>query len=121
MKNKFILIVEDEPIVSLSLTHALCNWGYKAAAVSSGEDALDFFKQHPVDLILMDIRLKGKLDGIETTIMILQQKKIPIIYLTAYADPEIIERIQKSGALGYLEKPYNDAELQEMIHHSLSL
>jgi two-component system, response regulator PdtaR len=119
MKNKSILIVEDEPIVSLSLTHALCSWGFKAAAVPSGEEALVFVDQQPVHLILMDIRLKGKLDGIEAAVKILEKKKVPIIFLTAYADPEIIERIQASGAFGYLEKPYNDEELRDMIRSAL--
>jgi CheY-like chemotaxis protein len=119
MKNKNILIVEDEPIVSLSLTHALSSWGFKASAVPSGEEAVVFAEQQQVGLILMDIRLKGKIDGIEAAIQILAKKDVPIIFLTAYADPEIIERIQSSGAFGYLEKPYNDGELREMILRAL--
>jgi CheY-like chemotaxis protein len=119
MKNKVILIVEDEPIVSLSLSHALSSWGFKASVVPSGEEALVFVEQQTVHLILMDIRLKGKLDGIEAAVRILGQKRVPIIFLTAYADPEIIERIRATGAFGYLEKPYNDAELKEMILRAL--
>ena len=120
MKKKVILIVEDEPIVSLSLMHALRSWGFKAAAVLSGEEALVFVKQHSVQLILMDIKLQGKLDGIETAILIMQQKKMPIIFLTAYADLEIIKRIKASGAKGYLEKPYNDGELKQIIVDAVS-
>lgn len=120
MKDKLILVVEDEPIVSLSLVHALSSWGFESAVVASGEEALVFVKQQPVQLILMDIRLKGKFDGIEAATMILQQKNMPIIFLTAYADLEIIKRIEASGAKGYLEKPYIDAELKEMIVDAVS-
>jgi len=120
MKSKEILIVEDDPIVSLSLKHVLRSWGFEAAVVPSGEEALVFVKGCAgLGLILMDIRLKGELDGIETAGMIRRDSDIPVIFLTAYVDPQIIKRIGDSGAFGYLEKPYNNEELKEIISRVL--
>ena len=121
MKKPAILVVEDEPIVGLSLKHTLQSMGFSAAVVVSGEAALDQLEKELPDLILMDIRLKGELDGIQTAEKILQAHDMPIIYLTAYADNGMVRRINSSGGAGYLSKPFEDEELEKMIRSALRI
>ncbi len=91
-----ILIVEDNSSVALDMKRTLLNLGYQVSSiVSSGEDAIEKVNKAPTDLILMDIKLSGKLDGIETAAQINLNFNIPIIYLTAYSEDNLIERAKK--------------------------
>jgi len=115
-----ILIVEDEAIIAKDLQWRLEGMGYDAPLiVATGKEAVD--KAHAIrpDLILMDIMLLGPMDGIEASKQIRSEIDIPIIYLTAYADEEVLERAKITGPFGYLIKPIGDRELHSNIEITL--
>jgi two-component system, response regulator PdtaR len=112
-----ILIVEDELIVAESLSLDLQRKGYAIAGiVSTGEEAINAASISQPDLILMDITLKGKLDGIETCKIIQQQQAVPVIFITAFSDRANVERAQQTGEpLHYLVKPIRLKDLTRRI------
>jgi PAS domain S-box-containing protein len=116
-----IFIVEDEKIVALDIAASLKSLGYNVTGMaSSGNEAIDKIKKKIPDLILMDIRLKGDMDGITTAETIRSEHDIPIIYLTAYADENTLERAKHTEPYGYLLKPYEKRVLHstiEMAHY----
>ncbi|MGB9977663.1 response regulator [Methanobacterium sp.] len=115
-----ILIVEDESIVALDIQDKVERLGYDVlAVVSSGENAIEEVKKSQPDLILMDIVLKGKIDGIETAGQIREHFDIPIIYLTAHSDNQTLARAKITGPFGYLVKPFVDSELRSAIEDVL--
>ncbi len=115
-----ILIVEDEVVVAMELQEALKTMGYQVSAiVSSGEEAISRVDKTPPDLILMDIKLHGELDGIETAERIRERHDIPVIYLTAYADEHALTRAKVTEPFGYLIKPTSERELRTTIEVSL--
>ena len=116
-----ILIVEDELIVAESLALDLKRKGYAIAGiVSSGEEAIDAIGLMQPDLILMDIMLKGFLDGIETNKVIQHQVSVPIIYITAFSDQATLDRAKQSGeTLHYLVKPIRLKDLVKLIERIL--
>ncbi|MBI5409627.1 MAG: response regulator [Nitrospirae bacterium] len=115
-----ILVVEDEAIIARDLQWRLQRMGYDAPfAVATGKDALDKTMEYKPDLILMDIMLRGQIDGIETTERIHASRDVPVIYLTAYADDEILERAKVTEPFGYLIKPIEDRELHSAIEITL--
>lgn len=116
-----ILIVEDELIIAKNTAKKLRNLGYNVSKiVSSGQAAIDYVASENPDLILMDIAIKGAIDGIETAFEIKAKKDIPVIFLTAYANDDTLERASKTGCYGYLIKPFRDKELQATIKMVLS-
>lgn len=120
MSEVKILIVEDERILALGLKKKLEKLGFKVTdAVSTGENAIESVKNDKPDLILMDIVLKGEMDGIDAAKLIINLHNIPIIYLTAYADDKTIERAVKTYPYGYLMKPYQERELKANIDMAL--
>ncbi len=111
-----ILIVEDELLIAELLKEKLTEFGYQIiGTVSSGEAALEEVQAQLPDLVLMDILLPGKMDGIEVAKKIYENHQIPVLYLTAYADDKILKRAEKTGAYGYLVKPVKDRELLATI------
>jgi signal transduction histidine kinase len=115
-----ILVAEDEGIVALSIQRYLESFGYEVpAVVVSGEEAIQQTEQLQPDLILMDIRLKGALDGIEAAEEIRAQFDIPIIYLTANSDETTLQRAKLTEPFGYLVKPFGDKELHTTIQMAL--
>lgn len=120
MSETKILIVEDELLIAKGLSRKLQKLGYTAIdIVSSGEAALEKIAQLEPDLVLMDIVIKGEIDGIETATKIHEKHNIPVIYLTAYADDNTIERAKESGSYGYILKPYKERELHATIKMAL--
>ena len=116
MEQIKILIVEDEPVLALDLAKKLNKLGYEVIdIVATGELAVNLVKKTQPDLIFMDIKLKGAIDGIETATQILQIKDIPIVYLTAYVDEETVERAENTGCYGYMIKPCKEIELYATI------
>lgn len=116
-----ILIVEDELIIAKNTANKLTNLGYNVTKiVSSGKAALDEITHQQPDLILMDIAIKGDLDGIETAAQIKSITDIPVIFLTAYANDQTLDRASQTGCYGYLIKPFREKELQATIKMSLS-
>lgn len=115
-----ILVVEDEPIIARDIEDSLCSAGYAVAAVAaSGEEALNKIPLTQPDLVLMDIVLRGSMDGLETAAAIRHRFDIPIVYLTGYADRQTLERAKLTSPFGYLLKPFNDRELQITIAMAL--
>jgi len=114
-----ILIVEDEGIVVLDIQRRLEDLGYQVVGhVSSGFKAIEKAKELLPDLILMDIKLQGEMDGIEAAHSI-QELDIPIIYLTAFADNATLERAKVSEPFGYILKPFEQRDLHTTIQISL--
>ncbi|MGZ7135883.1 MAG: methanogen output domain 1-containing protein [Methanobacterium sp.] len=119
MKGK-ILVVEDERIIASGIKRDLENMGYSVASIaSSGLEAIEKAGLENPDLVLMDIVLKGDMDGIEAAHEIINRYNLPIIYLTAYADKEILERAMVTEPYGYLIKPFNESELEANIQMAL--
>jgi signal transduction histidine kinase len=115
-----ILIVEDESIVALDLRYRLENLGYEVHDIAaSGEEAIEKTAESAPDLILMDIRLIGEMDGVETASQIRARWGTPVIYITAYADEETIKRAKVTQPLGYLVKPFDDRDLHTTIEIAL--
>lgn len=120
MKNIKILIVEDELLIAENLAMKLKKFGYIIGdIVSSGKAALKYVNSERPDLILMDIAIQGNMDGIQTAAKIGEKAEIPIVYLTAYADDETLERATKTNCYGYILKPFKDRELQATIKVAL--
>ncbi len=116
MSKRRIMLVDDEKIIAEDLMRSLENMNYEVAEViSSGEYAVEKASEIKPDLILMDIKLNGEMDGIEAAKIIRDRHNIPIIYLTAYADDNILEKAAKSIPFGYLVKPFEDRELKATI------
>jgi signal transduction histidine kinase len=115
-----ILIVEDEQLVSLDLRVRLSAMGYDVlACVTSGEAALQTSREAVPDLVLMDIRLKGDLDGIEAAHVLRRELGIPALFITAYTDDATLERAKVAEPYGYLVKPIQDNELRTAIELAL--
>jgi len=113
MLNKRILIVEDEVITALDIKKSLISLGVESVSiVDRGKDAILKVNEFKPDLILMDIILKGKMDGIEAAGEIHQQSDVPIIYLTAYSSNKIFKRAMLTGPYGFIVKPIDFYELK---------
>ena len=115
-----ILIVEDEHIVAMGIKRMLKGLGYTVTGVaSSGEDAISKAESTFPDLVLMDIMLKGELDGVEAAKEIKERFDVPVVYLTAYSDSNILERVKKTGPFGYIVKPFDEKDLHRNIEIAL--
>jgi signal transduction histidine kinase len=115
-----VLIVEDEAIVAADLANKLEYLGYRVSgSVSNGEEALAIAAEQRPDVVLMDIRLSGSLDGIETAGRIRREHGIPVVYVTAHSDPDTLTRALGTEPFGYILKPFIDRELQTQIEIAL--
>ncbi|HWQ65930.1 MAG TPA: response regulator [Methanospirillum sp.] len=111
-----ILIVEDEMVISLEIAGTLRRLKYEVAGQAiTGADAIRLAGEADPDLVLMDIRLKGEMDGIEAARVIREQYDIPVIFLTAHSDEGTLERAISVSPSGYLIKPFKDRELYSTI------
>ena len=120
MAKSRILVVEDEAIVAMGIKQKLEELDYAVVdIVFTGEDAVQTALREEPDLILMDIVLKGKMDGIEAAAKIRNQLDIPVIYLTAYSDEEVLERARMTEPYGYIIKPFKKSELNANLEMAL--
>ncbi len=120
MDQAKILVVEDEPIVAKDIQQSLRRLGYEVpATATSGEDALRKAGETKPDLVIMDIVLKGGMDGVETAQYLKQRFDVPIVYLTAYADHQTLERAKTTTPAGYMLKPYQPNELRTTVELAL--
>ena len=116
-----VLVVEDEVIVALELQNHLERLGYHVVdSVTSGEKAVRQAARLQPDLVLMDIRLEGDIDGIEAARQIRAAHDIPIIFLTALGDEETLERAKETGPFGFILKPFKERELFATIEVALN-
>lgn len=115
-----IMVVEDEGIVARDLSQRLTHLGYRVPAISmTGEDALKQAEAIHPDLVLMDINLRGGIDGVETASRLRQKHNVPVIYLTAYSDSSTLDRAKQTEPYGYLLKPFVEPELHAAIEVAL--
>jgi PAS domain S-box-containing protein len=115
-----ILIVEDDHIIAKGLSHRLKNLGYEVCAIAStGEEAIEKAAERSPDLVLMDIRLEGNMEGTEAAISIRSSLNLPIVFVTAHADKAVLELAKKAEPFGYLVKPYNEKDLRSTLEMAL--
>jgi two-component system, response regulator PdtaR len=115
-----ILVVDDEAIISMQLEERLHAMGYSVVGMAaSGEDAIEKARRLLPDLILMDIVMPGRLNGIEAAQAILSELDIPVVFVTSYADDAIIEKAKKVRPYGYIVKPFNELEIKAAIEVAL--
>jgi two-component system cell cycle sensor histidine kinase/response regulator CckA len=118
--RKQILLVEDEGLIAADIQKRLERLGYSVPAIArSGEEALRCARSTSFDLVLMDIRLKGDMDGIATAQALKDELKTPVVYITAHSDPETLNRAQLTEPFGYILKPIGDGNLRSVVQISL--
>ncbi|PVW16506.1 LytR/AlgR family response regulator transcription factor [Marixanthomonas spongiae] len=111
-----ILIVEDEMVIAANISLQLSEMGYEVTGIlPRGEEALVQIKEHTPDIVLMDIQLRGELDGVETAHLMQVENNIPIIYLTANADDANFNRAKETHPYAFISKPFKKLDLQRAI------
>ena len=106
-------VVEDDAIIALDLKRRIQKLGYKMVMSAAGaEDALKLAEHEHPDLVLMDIRIKGEKDGVDTALLLRKKFDIPVIFVTAYSDEDMRRRADEASPLGYLVKPVRDSDLK---------
>ncbi len=120
MSRPRILIAEDEAIVAMDLEKILLGLGYQVVErVSRGEDAVRAAAETIPNLVLMDIKLEGDLDGIDAAEKIKANLDIPLVYITSYATNELLDRAKATSPFGYLLKPFSEQQLRSVIEIAL--
>jgi PAS domain S-box-containing protein len=120
MDKAHILVVEDESIVAFDIKHSLTSLGYAVVAiVSSGEEAVQMVTETRPDLVLVDIKLKGAMDGVEAAEQIRALSDVPVVYLTGYADEATLQRAKVTEPFGFVLKPFEPIELHTAIEMAL--
>jgi two-component system cell cycle sensor histidine kinase/response regulator CckA len=116
-----ILVVEDESVVAEDIEQTLLGLGYEVqATAATGLEAIANTQNQSPDLVLMDVRLRGEMNGIEAACRIRQQCDVPVVFLTAFADADTVARARKTEPFGYIVKPFNDKELRGAIEVALN-
>ncbi len=120
MSEARILVVEDEAVVALDLRNRLDRLGYKVVMTTGrGDEAIQLCEKLQPDLVLMDIRLQGPVDGITAAESIRLQYHLPVVYLTAHADDSTVARARLTEPFGYILKPFDERELRTVIEMAL--
>lgn len=121
MPKETILVVEDDGILSLHLQDELSALGYSVVGpVATGEAAITAAAEHEPDLVLMDIKLAGEMNGISAAKEILESSNVPVIFLTSYSDCQLVEQAKNLAPYGYLIKPVSNRELATSIEMALA-
>jgi DNA-binding LytR/AlgR family response regulator len=116
-----VLVVEDSALIAEDISFKLGKHHFDVVEIfDKGEDALEYLKKHQPDLVLLDIRLAGALDGISTGYMIQSTYSLPIIYLSDLADAQTLNRAKQTRPANYLTKPFNEADLVRAIDLAFS-
>ena len=120
MSKVKVLVVEDESIVSKDIQHSLKRLGYiVSGATATGEKSVDLAANEKPHIVLMDIMLKGDMNGIEAAEIIKREHNIPVIFLTAYADEATLEKAKITEPYGYIIKPFKEIDLHTSIEMAL--
>lgn len=115
-----ILVVEDERVVAADIEDSLRKLGYSVVgAAASGASAIRQAVESEPDLVLMDIKLRGRMDGIDTASALHERLGVPVVFLTAYADGEILERAKRTSPSGYVLKPFDERALRSAVEIAL--
>ena len=115
-----IMVVEDEYVIANDIKHSLQGMGYHVCSmVSSGEEAVERVSRDRPDLVLMDIVLRDEMDGIEAARQIGSRFNVPVVFLTSYADEDVLPRARAASPFGYLVKPFDNRELNATIKMAL--
>lgn len=121
MTKRRIIIAEDEPLARLDLGQMLENLGHEVVGqAGDGKTAVELARELNPDLVIMDIRMPGEIDGLEAASTLAEEKVAPVLLLSAYNDPEYIERARGAGVMAYLVKPYNENQLTPAIEVALA-
>jgi len=116
-----ILVVEDEMIIGANISIQLTELGYEVTGVlPRGEEVLNHAKENRPDIIILDINLKGKMDGIETAALVEQHFQIPVIYLTANSDDATFNRAKTTRPAAFIAKPFKQLDLKRAIELTIS-
>jgi CheY-like chemotaxis protein len=120
MAKEKILIVEDEVVVARDIQYTVKAMGYDAPVIAySGEEAIKIAEEIKPNLVLMNITLKGEMDGIAAAEQIRDRFDTPVVYLTTYVDDQTVERAKVTEPFGYLLKPLEERELRTTIKIAL--
>lgn len=114
--KKQILLVEDEGLIAADVQRRLERMGYSVPAIAqSGEEALRYARSTPFDLVLMDIRIQGEMDGIDTAAALKAEFETPVVYLTAHFDQTTVDRAKLTEPFGYVLKPIVEGTLSSAV------
>lgn len=120
MEKSRILVVEDNAVIAKDLQWQLEDLGYNVPFIAaSGNDAIRRVRENKIDLVLMDIMLEGDMDGIETADEMRTKHRVPVVYLTAYADDDTLRRARRTEPYGYLLKPVSNIEMRSAIEMAI--
>ena len=120
MEKARIMVVEDEKLVALAIEKSLVSMGYQVpATVATGEEAVQKAIELEPDLVLMDIRLRGIIDGVEAASRIRNAAPIPIVYLSAYSEEKTLAKAKETEPFGYITKPFEERTLQTTVEMAL--
>jgi len=119
MKNNRLLVAEDDRVVLGTLADGLRDAGYEVITATNGIEAAALCKQEAPDLAILDHRMPG-LSGVEVAAILRTETQVPFLFLSAYGDPEIVDRATQEGALGYIVKPIDLPQILPMIHAALA-
>lgn len=120
MSKAKILVVEDEVVIAMDLQQRLIKLGYDVpVTVANGEEAIrTVMKIHP-DLVIMDIRIQGEMDGVQAAQKIRREARVPVIFLAAHSDDMTVQRAKVAEPFSYIVKPFNERELMASIEIAL--
>lgn len=120
MERKRVIIADDESLVRIDLREMLTELGYLVVSeVGDGQSAVNMARKLEPDVVLMDIKMPG-LDGIEAARLLTSEKIAPVVLLTAYSQTELIERAKEAGVVGYMVKPFREADLAPAIELAIA-
>jgi DNA-binding NarL/FixJ family response regulator len=115
-----ILIVEDEPIIAADIESTLLSQGYEVAGIAySAVQALDMIVNRGPDMVILDIAIKGEMDGVSIAQLLRKKYFLPFIYLTSFSDKETLEKVKPTLPYGYIVKPFKDRDLLAAIELAL--
>ena len=120
MSDVCVLLVEDDNIIAKVAEWRLKNLGYRLCGrASTGAEAMELVVRNKPDIVLMDINIKGDIDGIETAKMIKKGFNIPVVYVTSHSDGPTLERAKETHPDGFIMKPFEDNDLRVAIELAL--